>query len=331
MCAFDFDIEVILFLLVLVCIIALCLKILFKVGREQERGGEPVTGGRRYKPEREEKQDKPLDLGSTETIAAATMKSAIDAVSELVDFGPLTGDTQKKLEKKAKDLKVDVGLLIKLHRVITKEKIITSVEGAKAKSDEIVAAAKSSSILEVAKKMKLPPLVVARQVLLAKGHELPATTAILKGEQPVDDDLQAQINEAAAHDFGGDNNMQAIVAAENKVKDAVAKELKKKNISFKNADQLREDQVKEHGKPIATPDFFFAGPVEVAGRDINWLKVVDFPLTSASARTVARAAYKAINYNKIFGQGAVLFSHLEEGAKLATKKGDVDCLLLARN
>lgn len=297
------------------------------------RGKKIPVGG----PREGLKVQKELDLPVTKLDAGAITKAISEIESIHTGFGPVTDADIKKFGAVAKSLKLDPSVVEKLSNIVVSGKIAQSVSNVIAASDEIVAASASGkTIVDIANEKSMPPIAVARQILLTRGNNLQKIREMLQGKEKLPDDLAEQVADAAKLDHSSSINMDAIKAVSAKHEATVAAWLKKNKVAFKTEEQLRAEQTAnpQFGKPIATPDFFFEEPVKINGELVNWLEAKDWPLFESegpiASRMLRSLTQQAIKYNRHFGRGAFIFScGIVDGVKLSTDKGPIDAVLLS--
>jgi len=282
-------------------------------------------------------QDAKLTIEEVKPLSVTAIESAIKHINEYdsESFKPLSEDETKHLTEGVKTTKLPLETLIALRHTVISQRIANKIAEVIEKAAELEADHKSGkTILEIANARKLPPLAVARQLLLSSGKNLKESRAILNGEEKAGGDLDKQIKEAAAMDHASKESMNAISEANSALTKKVKAMLDKAKAKYLTADDLAEEQTKDPdlGRPIATPDFAFKEPITINGKLVYWLDAKNHPLlTAALAPKLAKSmAYLASKYTKHFGHGAFIFTGVLPEVALETKKGpvDVDILVL---
>lgn len=285
------------------------------------------------------KVQKELELGGAVTLDAATIEKAISAIESINSgFSPIDDAERKQLADAAKKLKMDPEVLENIRHIVISGHIASKVSDVIKQSDEIVADSKNGkTIMQIATERGLPPVSVARQLLLARGSSIKEIRSMFDGETPLPDDLAKQVEEAKAHDHGSKNSMQEIKAHANEFEKKIAAWLKKNKVTFKTEEDLKAEQIADprFGRPIATPDFFFPEPIKINGELVNWLDVKNYPMFKTDNalvgnRMIKHMGYQAVKYNRHFGRGAFLFNGgVMSGVTLETEKGPVDVGILS--
>lgn len=281
-------------------------------------------------------QDGDITIEQIKPLDAKVVANAIEYINayDVTSFKPLDDDEVKYLTEGVGKTKLPLETLISLRHIVVSQRIANKIAEVIEKSAEIDSEHQAGkTVVEIAKNLTLPPLAVARQILLTSGKTLKEARAILNGEEKSTTALDKQIKEAAALDHASRASMDAIALNNTKLTKKVKSILDKAKISYKTADQLKVEQTNdpELGRPVATPDFFFEAPVKINGTIVNWLDVKNQPLLSAdlSPKLVKSMTYLAVKYNRHFGHGAFVFNGVLPGVALETKKGPVSVDIIA--
>lgn len=257
---------------------------------------------------------------------AAVIEAARPAPS---NYAPLSDAETKKLTTAAKKLGVAQSMLVSVRNILASQAVSDRVPAVIEAKDKITAlSAAGKSILEIASELELPPISVARQLLLNEGKSLNEARTIIT-DPTIEHKLRVGIDEAAAADVSGRASMKIIADAAELFEKRVADELTAAGIKWIGEEKLREVQTANPklGRPVATPDFFFETPIMLNGKTVNWIDAKDYPLfagpdvLSRYHRSLVRQAEK---YNGHFGRGAFVFNGgVVANATLLNKQGSV--------
>lgn len=307
-------------------------------GKGKHKKFEPVAGDRSGLEAKGE-----IEIKGKATFPAASIDDLIDKINKFHTFAPLNAEEKKHLEKSVAEVNkahktnftMDDGISIR--DIVVSQRIANHIGKVIEQNDKIVEASNGGkTALEIATEMKLPPLAVAKQILLAQNNgDMKKVNEMLHDRELLPSDMLAQIEEASSADHGGRENMQAILDKSAQYENKVAKLLSKAKIDYKTESQLKEEQTSDSrfGRPVATPDFFFKNPIKLNGNLINWIDAKNFPLFTSDKLTDGEHLPKiikgmnrqALKYNKNFGRGAFVFAGgVQKDITLSTKQGPVD-------
>lgn len=328
--------ERILIFIILVAFAILAAAILYKTGGLGVAGGYILGGARAFVAAMGPRDDlKPSGELKLEHFPAP---KGIEAAVKTDSYAPPTAAEQKKLEAAAKTMGMTADSLTSARDILVAQNISSKVGEVIEHAEELVKeSVAGKSILELASMHKLPPVMVARQILLDSGLKHNQVREILydETEDAHAHRLRAQIDEAEVEDCSGRTYMGAIRERAMDLEKRFAVLLKKAKIDFMTEEDLKEAQTKnpDLGKPVATPDFFFKTPITLNGKLCNWIDVKNYPLFAGPdvlSRYYNRNAAQVYKYNRHFGRGAIVFAGgVMDGAKLVDREGqtlDVDLI-----
>jgi hypothetical protein len=130
---------------------------------------------------------------------------------------------------------------------------------------------------------------------------------IVKNTNILDERDKTQLDMAIANDnyFQFDQTNQQIdaISFEKKVEEFLIKN----NIKYSTQEELSEEQIKDYGKPINTPDFLIKSELIVDDKKVNWIDAKNF--YGANIRFIKNKIKKQIaKYIKEYGDGMIVFN-----------------------
>lgn len=170
-----------------------------------------------------------------------------------------------------------------IRNAVIKDKIIRGYSKMNHMIGRISTEYNASSIIELSSKYDFPPLNLLRGILLFRhfnpsqiydifaGRKNP--TGVLSGRNleqyklALDNDAEASFNQQEV----------ARIAAENEAR--TVSYFNSVGVAMKTQDELTKEQMKEHGRAVATPDILFTEPVYVNGSRVHWLDYKDYTAT----------------------------------------------------
>jgi hypothetical protein len=327
-----------LVLLVLLVILAIALAL---VVRAKRRTRAEVHGGRDPARESREPQEPVAVKWPAEAacLPEALVADCLAAVQAMPGFGPVTPAERVRLAEVAVGLnrkyvaadgapapQVSGAALVAMR---TMEAAVTAAAcGVKAQrvGDKLLAGHRAGApVLELARRYRLPPTAVLRQILIELGRSAPEVRALLREpallrRDPATSALAAQTDAVFAADLGSRVNADRIRAGAAAFEDAVGAWLRARGVEFKTEAELRTDEA----PPTLTPDFLLTRPALVRGRRIHWIDAKAYPMYGS--RLVTKGlAQQAQKYTAAFGPGAFVFA---DGVMCRARVLPADPLLL---
>lgn len=184
---------------------------------------------------------------------------------------------------------------------------------------------KKVRVVELARRLRLPPVAALRSLLVEAGFPEGEVRAMVADPRRLPADLAAEAAEIFEADLGSRAHAGRIRAEAQAFEDRVEAALR---AAFPGAGLATEADLRrapDPRGPTLTPDFLFAAPVAVGGRRVGWVDAKNYPL--ADQPLVLKSLEKqAAKYTKAFGPGAFVFAGgVVCGSRLARR---ADLLLL---
>ncbi len=180
-------------------------------------------------------------------------------------------------------------------------------------------------VTEIAARRRLPPLAVARQLLIELGRSAADVRALLREPANLRADpetraLADQLGAVNAADLGSRVNADRIRAGATAFEETVARFLAAAGVKFETEETLRA----ANAAVTLTPDFLLREPVTIAGRPVHWIDAKAYPMYGSRLVT-KKLAQQAQKYTAAFGPGAFVFAG---GVMCHTRVPPADPLLL---
>jgi hypothetical protein len=171
-------------------------------------------------------------------------------------------------------------------------------------------------ILAVATRWDFPPLNLLRNILTASGRYSGRDLKGIFTGSAAPSALSAYDHEqfklAAANDImiGDAASAEAAQSAE----DTFADKLRELGFSIKTQAELTEEQMRDHGRAVITPDILFTEHVIINGARVHWIDFKNYVATDIKFLKLSNAK-QAARYTAQWGPGAICYSYAVEGVK----------------
>lgn len=207
-------------------------------------------------------------------------------------------------------------LIIAIRSAYTREKIMLRHGKLKRSVKYLYSLFKSGyKIEQIARKYDYSPLSVARQFLLLNVNPKDKVgkktiKTILRNPDKIKNERMSKevknIIERGVDIFASVDNENAAAKAED-FEGELGEYLTSRGVKYKTQEELVEEQIKTHGKPINTPDFLILSDLTINGVGIKWIDAKNF--FGANAWMIRKSIQKQTKkYIDNWGQGAIVFS-----------------------
>jgi Protein of unknown function TPD sequence-motif len=227
-------------------------------------------------------------------------KKVYNKIYKKIGFGKIKKKYRIKLEKLYPDL--NIKLIKSLRSQYVNDLIIKNFH--KVKFNIISQEYEKVLITDLAKKYVLPPVILLRIIFGKKNF-----SSILNKENPnLTSYDKEQIDLAIKHDAFSIVDNQKKLEHSLLFEKKIEKILKKHNIKYKTQDDLSDEQIKEHGHAISTPDFLLVDSnLYINNIKINWIDAKNF--YGANTDFIKKKTRKQIEkYIRLYGTGCIVFN-----------------------
>jgi hypothetical protein len=281
-------------------------------GRARLPRGTAVYGG--AKGQRPIRWDGPADCLPKEMVAAG-LKFVRGMIRESRQFGPANGEEISKLHAEARRLSRKYDAPMSGDQIVAMRDMEVAIEsqtgGARALryGPELLAANRGGEpVVAIAKRLRIPPMAVLRQILLESGHSPTAVRAMVANPAQLPDRLAHEAQAIFEADLGSRVNANRIRERSQAYEDALGDHLRTLGLEFLTENDLRRaHEASADPGPLLTPDFLLSEPAHIDGKTVHWIDAKDYPMYGG--RLVARGLVsQATKYTTAFGPGAMVFS-----------------------
>lgn len=221
--------------------------------------------------------------------------------------------------------RITPGLLLALRNLEVSREVQRSGVRVMRSGEAILAAHRlGTPVLDIAARLRLPPVAVLRQLLVESGHSADAARAMVADPSRLPPGLRAELPAILEADLGSRTQGLRTRARSQAFEDAVGGYLLSLGVAYKTEEELRAARLEAPGTPLLTPDFLLESPVMIGGRRVAWIDAKDYP--AVDDPLVARSTEKQVRkYTDAFGEGALVYSG---GVMCGSKLGRSGVLLL---
>ena len=158
---------------------------------------------------------------------------------------------------------------------------------------------------KLSNKHKVPPLWLLKKVAKFR-KDLPTPNQLSVHANITSKLLARDIVYALDNDLSSSKWLEKETVDSKKFEEKIGDWLASKQIGYREENEIKEGQKREYGRVIATPDFLLDEAIIINGQSIHWIDAKNYILFESFLTDHIRA--QAARYNKMFGNGAMIFS-----------------------
>ena len=232
-------------------------------------------------------------------------------------IAPLTPDMFDEIRKKISPDWSDEQIVATWHHLAIHRSGKT-VKNISKVSHEELASATGDNLDKLATKYDISPLVLVKQILIARGFREKLAKSYIEEPNLIEDEqTYLLVLRGWETDAENPNTLKILFEKAREYEIIVEEALHKIGIKFKTQERLVFEQNQLYGRPVLTPDFLFPEPlpIEVYHPDgsiteykIKWIDVKNYMFLGARSINL-QLKDQAAKYTKEFGKGAFMFHY----------------------
>lgn len=217
----------------------------------------------------------------------------------------------KKIKRENNELSIEGNLLEKIvnniYNTRIKNIIMNNYNNLKKNIKEIEKSINNNeNIINLSLKYRNSPLNIIR-VLFQLYYKKQTIKKLFNNPQLIDIKYKNIFNIAIKNDDYALVNQKEIIEKAIDYEHKIEELLKENNIKYKTQEELTEEQKKEYGKPIATPDFLIMSEMYINNKKINWIDAKNF--YGENDKFILKSLLEQNERNnKMFGNGCFIFN-----------------------
>ena len=255
---------------------------------------------------------------NTKPVKQRTERQACDLVMIPGEWGFLDDEAVdgigERLEKH--NMSVDQGL--SLRKALMQEKAVYGHYKMMNKSNTFLKRYENGeSVLQLSRRFDFPPVAIFRAILTARGWSKVKIRDSLRApdkrltKRDADEFRKAEEKDRVTNVDQGETAVRADL-----FEVVLGNYLDTLGIKYRRQEELLNEQQKEHGRPLNTPDFLIMDDLKINGKSIAWIDAKNF--YGANVSFAKKKTKKQMNrYIDEWGAGAIVYRHgFCEGMKI---------------
>ena len=241
-----------------------------------------------------------------------SLKTEAELASKVVrkgEFGWLPDERVNEIGRMVDDLEMTLDQALSLRSALLQQKTVYSHGQLQARGKALVRLYREGlGIVDLSKKFDFPPMNVFRVVLKEMGWSKSRIKETLRSPSKFKERERAEFEAAEAADRVSNVDQSETHVRADLFEEILADWFEDQGVRVRRQPDMVKEQMKEHGRPINTPDLLFLDHVEINGEPVAWIDAKHFYGADVDFQR-KKIAKQATRYVDAWGQGALVFRH----------------------
>ena len=241
-----------------------------------------------------------------------SLKTESELASKVVrkgEFGWLPDERVNEIGRMVDDLEMTLDQALSLRSALLQQKTVYSHGQLQARGKALVRLYREGlGIVELSRKFDFPPMNVFRVVLKEMGWSKSRIKETLRSPSKFKKRERDEFEAAEAADRVSNVDQSETHVRADLFEEILADWFEDQGVRVRRQPDMVKEQMKEHGRPINTPDLLFLDHVEINGEPVAWIDAKHFYGADVDFQR-KKIAKQATRYVDAWGQGALVFRH----------------------
>ena len=246
-------------------------------------------------------ENNPVSLKTEATLASKVVRRG--------EFGWLSDDRVAEIGEMVDDLDMTLDQALSLRSAMLQQKTVYSHGQLQARGKAIYRLYREGmSVVKLSKKFDFPPMNVFRTILKEMGWSKSRIKETLRAPSKFKQRERNEFEAAEAADRVSNVDQSETHVRADIFEDILADWFEDQGVNVRRQGEMVKEQMKEHGRPVNTPDLLFLDHVEINGEPVAWIDAKHFYGADVNFQR-KKIAKQAGRYVDTWGQGALVFRH----------------------
>jgi len=241
-----------------------------------------------------------------------SLKTEANLASKVVrkgEFGWLSDERVAEIGKMVDDLDMTLDQALSLRSAMLQQKTVYSHGQLQARGKALYRLYREGmSIVELSKKFDFPPMNIFRLILKEMGWSKSRIKETLRAPSKFKERERKEFEAAEAADRVSNVDQSETHSRADLFEDILADWFENQGVRVRRQGEMVKEQMKEHGRPVNTPDLLFLDHVEINGEPVAWIDAKHFYGADINFQR-KKIVKQAGRYVDTWGQGALVFRH----------------------
>ncbi len=225
------------------------------------------------------------------------------------EFGWLSNERVNEIGKMVDDLDMTLDQALSLRSALLQQKTVYSHGQLQARGKAIIRLYREGmSIVDLSKKFDFPPMNVFRVVLKEMGWSKSRIKETLRSPSKFKERERNEFKAAEDADRVSNVDQSETHVRADLFEEILADWFENQGVRVRRQGEMVKEQMKEHGRPVNTPDLLFLDHVEINGEPVAWIDAKHFYGADVNFQR-KKIVKQSGRYVDSWGQGALVFRH----------------------
>ena len=241
-----------------------------------------------------------------------TLKTEAELAAKVVrkgEFGWLSDERVAEIGKMVDDHNMTLDQALSLRSALLQQKTVYSHGKLQSRGKALVRLYREGlGIVDLSKKFDFPPMNVFRVVLKEMGWSKSRIKETLRSPSKFKQRERNEFEAAEAADRVSNVDQSETHVRADLFEEILADWFEGQGVRLRRQEEMVKQQMKEHGRPVNTPDLLFLDHVEINGEPVAWIDAKHFYGADVDFQR-KKISKQATRYVDSWGQGALVFRH----------------------
>ena len=225
------------------------------------------------------------------------------------EFGWLSDERVAEIGKMVDDLDMTLDQALSLRSAMLQQKTVYSHGQLQARGKALYRLYREGvGIVDLSKKFDFPPMNIFRLILKEMGWSKSRIKETLRAPSKFKERERKEFQAAESADRVSNVDQSETHIRADVFEDILADWFENQGVRLRRQGEMVKEQMKDHGRPVNTPDLLFLDHVEINGEPVAWIDAKHFYGADVNFQR-KKIVKQAARYVDTWGQGALVFRH----------------------
>ena len=246
---------------------------------------------------------------SNNPVALKTESTLASKVVRKGEFGWLPDERVAEIGTMVDNLDMTLEQALSLRSALLQQKTVYSHGQLQARGKALIRLYRDGvGIVDLSKRFDFPPMNIFRLILKEMGWSKSRIKETLRAPSRFKERERNEFEAAEAADRVSHVDQSETHVRADLFEEILADWFEDQGVRVRRQPEMVKEQMKEHGRPVNTPDLLFLDHVEINGEPVAWIDAKHFYGADVDFQR-KKIAKQATRYVDAWGQGALVFRH----------------------
>ena len=246
---------------------------------------------------------------SNNPVALKTESNLASKVVRKGEFGWLPDERVAEIGTMVDNLDMTLDQALSLRSALLQQKTVYSHGQLQARGKALIRLYREGvGIVDLSKRFDFPPMNIFRLILKEMGWSKSRIKETLRAPSRFKERERNEFEAAEAADRVSHVDQSETHVRADLFEEILADWFEDQGVRVRRQPEMVKEQMKEHGRPVNTPDLLFLDHVEINGEPVAWIDAKHFYGADVDFQR-KKIVKQANRYVEAWGQGALVFRH----------------------